>query len=97
MVLGAPSSLLDLEPDLCVVGSAPDGDSALRQVVNLVPDVLLTDIVVRNQPEGTTAAKTPKSGRGRRVPLPAALVPALRRFARRRQRLPSRAPAWRHG
>ena len=37
--------------------------------------------VVRNQPEGTTAAKTPKSGRGRRVPLPDALVPALRRFA----------------
>ncbi|QTE28950.1 tyrosine-type recombinase/integrase [Pengzhenrongella sicca] len=37
--------------------------------------------VVRNQPEGTTAAKAPKSGRGRRVPLPDALVPALRRFA----------------
>ena len=37
--------------------------------------------VVRNQPEGTSAAKTPKSGRGRRVPLPDALVPALRRFA----------------
>ncbi|WP_447924580.1 tyrosine-type recombinase/integrase [Georgenia muralis] len=37
--------------------------------------------VVRNQPEGTAAAKTPKSGRGRRVPLPDALVPVLRRFA----------------
>lgn len=37
--------------------------------------------VVRNQPEGTTAAKTPKSGRGRRVPLPDSLVPALRRFS----------------
>jgi integrase len=36
--------------------------------------------VVRNQPEGTTAAKAPKSCRGRRVPLPDALVPALRRF-----------------
>lgn len=44
MVLGALGSLLDLEPDLRVVGSAPDGDEALRQVVNLVPDVLLTDI-----------------------------------------------------
>lgn len=44
MVLGALGSLLDLEPDLSVVGSAPDGDEALRQVVNLVPDVLLTDI-----------------------------------------------------
>lgn len=37
--------------------------------------------VVRNQPEGTGAAKAPKSGRGRRVPLPDALVPVLRRFA----------------
>jgi len=37
--------------------------------------------VVRNQPEGTAAAKTPKSGRGRRVPVPDALVPVLRRFA----------------
>jgi integrase len=37
--------------------------------------------VVRNQPEGTTAARTPKSGKGRRVPLPDALVPALQRFA----------------
>ena len=44
MVLGALGSLLDLEPDLSVVGSAPDGVQALRQVVDLVPDVLLTDI-----------------------------------------------------
>lgn len=44
MVLGALGSLLDLEPDLCVVGSAPNGEQALRQVVDLVPDVLLTDI-----------------------------------------------------
>ena len=42
--------------------------------------------VVRNQPEGTTAAKTPKSGRGRRVPLPDALVPMLRRLAARKAR-----------
>jgi two-component system response regulator DesR len=44
MVLGALGSLLDLEPDLSVVGSAPDGEQALRQVVDLLPDVLLTDI-----------------------------------------------------
>jgi integrase len=37
--------------------------------------------VVRNQPEGVAAATTPKSGRGRRVPLPDALVPVLQRFA----------------
>lgn len=37
--------------------------------------------VIRNQPEGTAQAKTPKSGKGRRVPVPDALLPALRRFA----------------
>ena len=37
--------------------------------------------VIRNQPEGIPEAKTPKSGRGRRVPVPDALVPVLRRFA----------------
>ncbi|MDO8121860.1 tyrosine-type recombinase/integrase [Isoptericola sp. b490] len=37
--------------------------------------------VVRNQPEGVAAATTPKSGRGRRVPLPDALVPVLQGFA----------------
>jgi integrase len=36
--------------------------------------------VVRDQPEGTTEAKAPKSGKGRRVPLPDALLPAIRRF-----------------
>jgi hypothetical protein len=36
--------------------------------------------VVRNQPEAT-APKTPESGKGRRVPVPDALLPALRRFA----------------
>lgn len=37
--------------------------------------------VIRNQPEGIPEAKTPKSGRGRRIPVPDALVPVLRRFA----------------
>lgn len=37
--------------------------------------------VVRNQPEGVAAATTPKSGRGRRVPLPDVLVPVLQGFA----------------
>jgi len=36
--------------------------------------------VVRNQPEGTAESKAPKSGKGRRVPLPDALLPAIRRF-----------------
>jgi integrase len=37
--------------------------------------------VIRNQPEGITAALTPKSGKGRRVPVPDLLLAALGRFA----------------
>ncbi len=37
--------------------------------------------VIRNQPEGESAAHTPKSGKGRRVPLTNALLPVVRRFA----------------
>ena len=44
MMLGALSVLLELESDLTVVGTAVDGDEALRLVESLAPDVLLTDI-----------------------------------------------------
>ncbi|HVD23565.1 MAG TPA: response regulator, partial [Lapillicoccus sp.] len=44
MVLGALGTLLGLEPDLDVVGSAADGDDALRLICSLRPDVLVTDI-----------------------------------------------------
>jgi integrase len=37
--------------------------------------------VIRNQPEGVAAAHTPKSGKGRHVPLPDTLLPVIRRFA----------------
>ncbi len=37
--------------------------------------------VIRNQPEGIAVAQSPKSGRSRRVPLPDALLPVVRRFA----------------
>ena len=43
-MLGALGVLLELEDDLTVVGTAVDGDEALRLVVSLTPDVLLTDI-----------------------------------------------------
>ncbi|MBL8928503.1 MAG: DNA-binding response regulator, partial [Kineosporiaceae bacterium] len=39
MVLGALGILLGLEPDLDVVGTALDGDDALRLVGSLRPDV----------------------------------------------------------
>jgi two-component system response regulator DesR len=44
MVLGALGTLLGLEPDIDVVGSAADGDEALRLTRSLQPDILLTDI-----------------------------------------------------
>lgn len=44
MVLGALGTLLGLEPDLDVIGTAADGDEALRLTTTLHPDVLLTDI-----------------------------------------------------
>ena len=40
----ALARLLALEPDIEVVGQAADGTQALRQVLDKVPDVLLTDI-----------------------------------------------------
>jgi len=44
MVLGALSTLLELEADITVAGSASDGEEALHLVETLRPDVLLTDI-----------------------------------------------------
>ena len=44
LVRGALSALLSLEPDLEVIGTAPDGEAAWREVQRLKPDVLVTDI-----------------------------------------------------
>ncbi|WP_058835696.1 response regulator transcription factor [Luteimonas abyssi] len=44
MLRGALAALLDLEPDLKVVGSAADGESAWRALQRQHPDVLVTDI-----------------------------------------------------
>jgi two-component system response regulator DesR len=44
MVRGALAALLALESDIEVVGAAPDGISAWREVERLKPDVLVTDI-----------------------------------------------------
>jgi two-component system, NarL family, response regulator DesR len=44
MVLGALSALLELEPDLEVVGRARDGREALDLTAKLRPDVIVTDI-----------------------------------------------------
>lgn len=44
MLRGALAALLDLEPDMSVVGVAGDGDEAIRLVEAVRPDVCLMDI-----------------------------------------------------
>lgn len=44
MVRGALSALLNLESDIEVLGSAPDGEAAWREIQRMKPDVLVTDI-----------------------------------------------------
>ena len=44
MVRGALSALLNLEPDIDVVGEAADGEIAWRELQRCKPDVLVTDI-----------------------------------------------------
>ena len=43
-VRGALSALLSLESDIEVLGSAPDGEAAWRELQRLKPEVLVTDI-----------------------------------------------------
>ncbi len=44
LVRGALAALLDLEPDLEVVGQAEDGEEVLRVVAETAPDVVLMDV-----------------------------------------------------
>lgn len=44
MVRGALSALLQLESDIEVIGSSPDGETAWRDLQKHKPDVLVTDI-----------------------------------------------------
>jgi two-component system response regulator DesR len=44
MVLGALAALLEMEPDVEVIGRARDGREALDLILEMKPDVVLTDI-----------------------------------------------------
>ncbi len=44
MLRGALTALLDLEPDITVIGQAANGHEALKLARDLSPDVLVTDI-----------------------------------------------------
>ena len=44
MVLGALAALLELQGDIEVAAQAPDGQAALEAVIELRPDVLVTDV-----------------------------------------------------
>lgn len=67
MVLGALGTLLGLEPDLDVVATAVDGDDALRLVVSLRPDVLVTDIEMPRRTGLEVAAEIQRRGLPTRV------------------------------
>ena len=67
MMLGALGVLLELEDDLTVVGTALDGNEALRLAVSLTPDVLLTDIEMPGLSGLDVAAEIQRRGLPTRV------------------------------
>jgi two-component system response regulator DesR len=44
MLRGALASLLDLEPDICIIAQAANGREAHKLALSLTPDVVVTDI-----------------------------------------------------
>jgi two-component system, NarL family, response regulator DesR len=67
MVLGALAALLELEPDIEVVGRARDGEEALELVEKARPDVVLTDIEMPRRTGLELAAELKRRGSLARV------------------------------
>ena len=67
MVLGALAALLEIEPDIAVVGQARDGRSALEAVAEQCPDVLITDIEMPEMSGLEAAAELKRLGSATRV------------------------------
>lgn len=67
MVLGALAALLELEPDIEVVGRARDGQEALDLIPEARPDVVLTDIEMPRMTGLELAAELKRRGSPARV------------------------------
>jgi two-component system response regulator DesR len=67
MVLGALAALLELEPDVEVVGRARDGREALELIPTAKPDVVLTDIEMPRMTGLELAAELKRRGSPARV------------------------------
>ena len=67
MVLGALAALLELEPDIEVVGRARDGQEALELAGEIKPDVVLTDIEMPRMTGLELAAELKRRGSAARV------------------------------
>jgi two-component system, NarL family, response regulator DesR len=67
MVLGALGALIDIEPDLEVVGQAPSGTEALKAAQSLRPDVIVTDIEMPGLSGLELAAELRRQGSSARV------------------------------
>ncbi|HEY4590490.1 MAG TPA: response regulator transcription factor [Thermoanaerobaculia bacterium] len=67
MVLGALAALLELEPDIEVVGRARDGREALELIQTAQPDVVLTDIEMPRMTGLELAAELKRRGSPARV------------------------------
>lgn len=62
LVRGALRTLLDLEPDIEVVGEAADGEEALRAIERHAPDLCLLDIEMPNLGGLDVAARLKENG-----------------------------------
>jgi two-component system, NarL family, response regulator DesR len=67
MVLGALGALLEMESDLTVVGKAQNGTDALTQVLQLDPDVVVTDIEMPGRTGLELASEIQRQGKRTRV------------------------------
>lgn len=67
LLRGALAALLDLEPDLQVIGQAADGEEALGMILRLEPDVCLMDIEMPARSGLEVAERLQAAGSGCKV------------------------------